>query len=459
MIQPHPRDADLIGAVLGDAYRLNRLIGRGGMGAVFEATHLRLERRVAVKVMAHHLVLNHEALARFHREVRITSRLAHPHVVQVSDFGSTPAGEPYLVMEYLDGEDLEQRLGRVQRLSLPATVHVVSQIASALAATHAKGVVHRDLKPANVFLLAIDGEKDFVKVVDFGISKVKNTAARLTRASMMLGTPDYMAPEQVAGLVDDIDHRTDQWALACMVWEMLSGRRPFIADSLPMLLYQIAQQHPPALAGPDLPAEVELVLRRALSKRQSERFPTVAAFARALGAATTPRPIALESAAGSGTLGSVTQSLGTLVSAPAGWLGRVSKAVARMRGRARRRKVFTRPLQTIAGMMTAFGGQRTGRGLLRRRRKRGGWPLRRLSALAGVATLVIGAALMPWSRMLPGKSATPPESATAALRTRIVPLPPPVPAAAAARAEGGAAKARRARHSMPHAASSARARP
>src|SRR6185436_15451729 len=140
---------------------------------------------------------------------------------------------------------------------------------------------------------------------------------------------------------------TDQWALACMAWEMLSGRRPFVADSLPMLLYQISQQHPPALQAPDLPAEVELVLRRALSKRQSERFPTVAAFARALGSATTPRPITLapEGAAGPATLGSVTQSLGTLVSAPAGWFARVRKSVGRVRARARRRKALTRPLQ------------------------------------------------------------------------------------------------------------------
>jgi hypothetical protein len=459
MIPPHPRDTDLVGEVLGDAYRLNRLIGRGGMGAVFEATHLRLERRVAVKVMAHHLVLNQDALARFHREVRITSRLAHPHVVQVSDFGTTRTGQPYLVMEYLDGEDLEQRLRRVQRLSLPATLHLVNQVAAALGATHAKGVVHRDLKPANVFLLALDGENenDFVKVVDFGISKVKNTAARLTRSSMLLGTPDYMAPEQAAGLVDDIDHRTDQWALACMAWEMLSGRRPFVADSLPMLLYQIAQQHPPALQAPDLPAEIELVLRRALSKRQSERFPTIGAFARALAAATTPRPITLEAAAGSATLGSVTQSLGTLVSAPAGWFARVRKSVGRVRARARRRKALTRPLQTIAMVMTAIGGQRPRWGLLRR--KRAAWPLRQISAVAGVAMLVAGAALVPWARVLPGRMANHPAPAATAARTGIVPLPTPAPALAVPRAQGEDVRVRRSHRQAPRPAAATRARP
>jgi hypothetical protein len=455
MIQRHPREAELVGSVLGGAYRVTRLVGRGGMGAVYEAAHERLGRRVAVKVMAHHLVLDPEALARFHREVRITARLAHPHIVQVSDFGTAPAGEPYLVMEYLDGEDLEQRLRRVRRLSLASTVHVVGQVASALGATHAKGIVHRDLKPANVFLLALDGERDFVKVVDFGISKVKTTTAKLTRGSVMLGTPDYMAPEQAAGLADAVDHHTDQWALACMAWEMLSGRRPFVADTLPMLLYQIAQQHPPSLAAdvPELPPEVELVLRRALSKRPSERFPTIAAFARAFAAATVPRPIAGESsAATTSALGSVTQSLEVLVSGPVGLFARVRKGVARMRARARRRKAFARPRQTIAMVMTALGDQRSRVERLLLRPKRRWLTLRRMSAVAGVgATLLVGAALVPWSRVWPGKPATAADATTAAPRIKIVPLPQAARAQAAP-APGSrlpAAKATRARRLPP----------
>jgi serine/threonine protein kinase len=256
------------------------------MGAVYEAVQLRLDRRVAVKVMAPELAASTEAVARFRREVQVTSQLAHPHIVHVSDFGTTPDGQPFLVMEYLEGEDLADRLDRVERLPLASALGIVNQVASALAATHAKGIVHRDLKPENVFLLRVEGVSDFVKVVDFGIVKVKASNEKLTRASAMMGTPAYMAPEQALGRVDDIDHRTDQWALACLAWEMLSGREPFAAKDTPTVLYAIAHQEPPPLAASGVPDEVEPVLRRALSKRQRDRFPTVTAFARAFAAAT-----------------------------------------------------------------------------------------------------------------------------------------------------------------------------
>jgi serine/threonine protein kinase len=280
-----------VGTVLEGAYRLTRLIGEGGMGAVYQALHLRLDKKVAVKVMARELAASDEALARFRREVQVTSKLAHPHIVQVSDFGVAPAGEPFLVMEHLEGEDLADRLNRVGRLPLATAVSIVNQVSSALAATHAKGIVHRDLKPENLFLLRVEGVTDFVKVVDFGISKVKASNEKLTRASVMMGTPAYMAPEQATGRVDDIDHRTDQWALACIAWEMLSGEEPFVGKDTPTLLYNITHGELGALKAPGVPPELEGVLRRALSKRQGDRYPTIAAFSRAFGAATTPRPV------------------------------------------------------------------------------------------------------------------------------------------------------------------------
>jgi serine/threonine protein kinase len=295
MSEPEQHGATAVGTVLDGSYRLTRLIGAGGMGAVFEAVQMRLGKRVAVKVMARGLIANDEALARFRREVEITSQLAHPHVIQVSDFGTSPSGEPYLVMEYLEGEDLETRIERVSRLSLPTVAHVVKQLASALAATHAKGVVHRDLKPANVFLVQIPGDADFVKVVDFGISKiVRRSSTKLTGASVVMGTPEYMSPEQAAGKVDKIDHRTDQWAMACITWQMLSGRQPFIAPDVNALLYQIINGNLPPLAAkvPGLPDDVEEVLRRALSKRQQDRFPTITAFARAFEGAAAATPAA-----------------------------------------------------------------------------------------------------------------------------------------------------------------------
>jgi serine/threonine protein kinase len=270
--------------VLDGAYLLSRIIVEGGMGTVYEAMQLRLNRRVAIKVMAPELSANEEALARFRREVEVTSSLAHPNIVQLLDFGRTPTGRPYLVMEYLQGEDLEQRLDRVSRLGVPATVRIVKQVASALAVTHATGIVHRDLKPANLFLLPIDADEDLVKLVDFGISKVQTARAQLTRAFTMLGTPEYMSPEQAAGRLQEVDHRSDQWALACITWRMLTGTLPFAGENLTELLSQIQGHEPPPLPR-DLDPELERVLGRALAKKHTERFPSVTAFSRALEAA------------------------------------------------------------------------------------------------------------------------------------------------------------------------------
>jgi serine/threonine-protein kinase len=282
----------LVGTVLEGAYRITRLIGEGGMGAVYEAMQLRLNKRVAIKLMARDLAANREALARFHREAEITSHLGHPHLVTVFDFGQAESGEPYLVMEYLEGEDLDHRLRRVGRLAIETIVHVIRQVASALNAAHDQGVVHRDLKPGNVFLVQVPGEPDFVKVLDFGISKMKAARTQLTSASAVMGTPNYMSPEQATGMIDDIDHRADQWALACIAWEMLSGRCPFVADEPAALLYQIINldPHPLAPRVPGLPPAVETALRRGLRKKPAERFSSMREFSRELEAAAFGRP-------------------------------------------------------------------------------------------------------------------------------------------------------------------------
>jgi serine/threonine-protein kinase len=282
----------LVGTVLEGAYRITRLIGEGGMGAVYEAVQLRLNKRVAIKLMARDLAANREALARFHREAEITSHLGHPHLVTVIDFGQAESGEPYLVMEYLEGEDLDHRLRRVSRMPIETVVHVVRQVASALNAAHDQGVVHRDLKPGNVFLVQVPGEPDFVKVLDFGISKMKAARTQLTSASAVMGTPNYMSPEQATGMVEEIDHRTDQWALACIAWEMLLGRGPFVADDVAALLYQIINldPHPLAPRVPGLPPEVERVLRRGLSKQSADRFSSIREFSRSFEAAAFGRP-------------------------------------------------------------------------------------------------------------------------------------------------------------------------
>jgi serine/threonine-protein kinase len=311
--EPNQLQADLIGTVLEGTYRITRLLGEGGMGAVYEAVQLRLNKRVAVKLMARELAANREALARFHREAEITTHLGHPHLVSVSDFGTSQSGEPYLVMEYLDGEDLDHRLRRVGRMSIQDTVHIVRQVTSALNAAHDQGVVHRDLKPGNIFLSQIPGEPDFVKVLDFGISKMKAARTQLTKASAVIGTPNYMSPEQVSGIVDEIDHHADQWAMGCIAWEMLLGRGPFVADDTAALFYQILNLNPQPLAPrvPGLPPEVEPVLRRALNKQPTERFPSMRDFSRAFESAAlgrspdaTPAPVVLSLApASNATIG------------------------------------------------------------------------------------------------------------------------------------------------------------
>jgi eukaryotic-like serine/threonine-protein kinase len=275
---------DIEGMVLDGSYRIERLLGEGGMSAVYHATHLRLDKPVAIKVMARELASNQEALERFRREARVTSGLGHPHIIQVFDFGNTSTGEPYLVMELLEGEDLDHRLRRVGRLPPAQVASIVKQVASALSSTHAKGVVHRDLKPGNIFLVQVAGEEDFVRVLDFGISKMRSAATKLTRTSSIMGTPNYMSPEQAKGKTDDIDERTDQWALACIAWECLSGVGPFLGENVPSVLFQIVHEPPPSLlpkvAG--LPPQVEDVLVRALAKDKADRFPSMTEFSIAL---------------------------------------------------------------------------------------------------------------------------------------------------------------------------------
>ena len=289
---PETPASTLVGTTLDGAYRITGLIAEGGMSAVYQALQLRLNQRVAVKVMAHGLTSNPEALVRFRREAEVTSGLRHPNLVTVMDFGTSPGGEPYLVMEHLEGIDLDRRIEQVGRIPLPAVVHITKQVASALAAAHDQGIVHRDLKPANVFLVALPGEPDFVKILDFGISKVRAAGTQLTKASSIIGTPNYMSPEQATGMLDDIDHRTDQWSLACIVWEMLSGRPPFVSDDMSAVFYQIIHLDPPSLTSraPALPAAVEAVLRRALSKKIADRYPSIRDFAGALESAASARP-------------------------------------------------------------------------------------------------------------------------------------------------------------------------
>jgi tRNA A-37 threonylcarbamoyl transferase component Bud32 len=266
---------------LDGTYRLLRRVGEGAMGVVYEAAHARLAGRYAIKVLLGNLSKDGEALARFDREARITSLLQHPNDVQVIDHNTAADGTEYLVMEYLAGESLSARLAREGCLPLEAVVRIVGQIAAGLAAAHAHGIVHRDLKPDNVFLVPVDGRaEELVKILDFGISKASWGPRPAERE--VCGTPQYMAPEQFEGRTADLDGATDQFALAVIAYEMLTGRNPFQGDSLEAVFRRVAQGISPETRWGDA---VNAVLARGLAVSNRRRFATVTDFSAALRAA------------------------------------------------------------------------------------------------------------------------------------------------------------------------------
>jgi eukaryotic-like serine/threonine-protein kinase len=273
-----------LGTELRDTYRLARLVGRGGMGEVFEATHARLPGRFAVKVLHAHCIADPKAIVRFRREAEITSGLRHPNIVAIIDFDYTPAGAPYLVMEYLEGGELARIIAEEAPLAIDRVLRIVDQVASALTAVHRKHIVHRDLKPQNIFL--VRGQRageEHVKLCDFGISKVRAASVALTGERVLLGTPQYMAPEQARG-TGEVDARADQFALAAIIYEMLTGRLAFPGDRVEIVVYRISHEAPKPLGPPWGPA-LAATLDRALAKDPDLRFPSVQEFAEALRAA------------------------------------------------------------------------------------------------------------------------------------------------------------------------------
>lgn len=280
----------MIGRVLHNTYRLERLIGEGGMGSVFEASHLRLARRFAIKVLAPHVASDSEAFARFKREAEITSALGHPNIVEVIDFNAAEDGSYYIVMERLVGEDLGTRISRLGMLDLGHVATIFRQCASALEQAHRKGVVHRDLKPENIFLCQRDQRDDYVKLVDFGISKVLGSQSLVTKTHVLMGTPAYMAPEQARGQPGEVGPRTDIYAMGVLLYEMLSGHQPFVAESVPSLLYKIVHEEPTPLdrARQEITPDLAATVGQALAKEPRDRYPSMKAFWLAYAAAIDP---------------------------------------------------------------------------------------------------------------------------------------------------------------------------
>ncbi len=265
---------------LGGRYEIIGKIGEGGMGAVYEARHTVIGKRVAVKVLLEKFLEKTHLVARLLQEARMASSIGHENIVDVTDFGTTADGRSFVVMEFLEGEALAALVTRDAPLPIERSLRIVRQVASALGAAHAKGIVHRDIKPENVFLIR-RGELDFVKVVDFGVSKAVRTREenpewqRLTHTGMVLGTPVYMSPEQAQG-GDDVDHRADVWAVGVLLYECLTGEVPFRANNYLGVISQVINQDitPPSKLRPELgiPEAVETVVMRALQKDRDQRY-------------------------------------------------------------------------------------------------------------------------------------------------------------------------------------------
>jgi serine/threonine protein kinase len=273
-----------VGSVIAGTYTIEGLIGKGGMGAVFIASHARLPgKKVAIKVL-HADVADGDSLARFKREAEIASRLGHPNIVEVHDWNQLPDGTPYIVYELLNGESLDARLRRGP-MGYDEAMGILRQVGSALAAAHREGIVHRDLKPQNIFLVqADDGVSVKAKVLDFGISKIRGSTTVKTQDTAMLGTPQYMAPEQATGRNDQVDGRTDVFALGAVVYEMFAGVPAFQGSTIPEVVFKVVYEQTPDLAAnaPGVPPHVAQGVTRALSKKPTERWDDVGAFVEAL---------------------------------------------------------------------------------------------------------------------------------------------------------------------------------
>jgi eukaryotic-like serine/threonine-protein kinase len=273
----------MVGTVLAGRYEVLRRIGEGGMGAVYEARHTVINKRVAVKVLLERLVEKRELVGRLLKEARLASAIGHENIVDVTDFGTTEDARSFVVMEYLDGEPLSALLVREAPLPASRCLNLIRQVVSALEAAHAKGIVHRDIKPENIYLIKRDDD-DFVKVVDFGVSKAVRTAddgpesLHLTRTGTLFGTPLYMSPEQARG-AEDVDGRADIWAVGIVFYECLTGEVPFRANNYLQVIAQVlnAEAMPPSRMLPELgiPSAVEAVVMKALAKDRQLRYQTM----------------------------------------------------------------------------------------------------------------------------------------------------------------------------------------
>lgn len=269
----------LLGKTLAGKYRIENRLSEGGMGTVYRGTHVLMDKTVAVKVLRPSLAADEKIVARFSREARAASRISHPHALSVTDFGESEDGVVFLVMEYLDGQTLKEIIREKGPLPLPRVVEILRQVGGALDAAHTQGVVHRDLKSDNIMMLSSSGA-DYAKVLDFGIAKIKEAEGVydpcLTAPDVVIGTPQYMSPEQCSQS-PDIDARSDIYSLGVILYELLVGHVPFMGESPTAIMLKHLQEPAPSVLDErsDVPAAVASVVARALAKRPEDRYQTV----------------------------------------------------------------------------------------------------------------------------------------------------------------------------------------
>lgn len=280
----------LIGEVVEGRYKIIRAIGHGGMGRVYYAEHVKLQKPFALKFLLGDLTQNQEMVRRFDREARSMSRLNHPHCVSVTDFGETQTGLLYLAMEYLEGQDLAKVMRKEGPLHPKRAAKIARQVCEGLSEAHQVGIIHRDLKPENIMLVRRGDDHDFVKILDFGLAKLleqgnEETGTALTSLGIVHGTPPYMSPEQANG--DTLDGRSDLYSLGVILFQMVTGRLPFErASAMEVMLAHVREKPPlPRSLRPDLPVTIEAMILQALEKDRDKRFSDAREMARALQAA------------------------------------------------------------------------------------------------------------------------------------------------------------------------------
>ncbi|MFZ5896159.1 MAG: serine/threonine-protein kinase [Myxococcota bacterium] len=273
------------GAVIAQRYRVDGIIAEGGMGIVYRGWHLTLDQPIAIKVVRPEYVDNPEAVSRFLNEARAVAALRAVNVAQVLDVGRIKGGVLYMVMEYLEGSDLRDILDREGPLPIERAVDAVRQACAAMQEAHAAGIVHRDLKPENLFLARVADGREVLKVIDFGVSKRPSMGSgrSFTEAGRSLGSPHYMAPEQIS-TPDAVDARADVWSLGVVLYELLTNKLPFDAESMAATCAQVLCGEPPSLAElrPELPGELVAVVEHCLAKNRDERFATALELSQAL---------------------------------------------------------------------------------------------------------------------------------------------------------------------------------